>query len=635
MKYYVAILLGLILTQSQAQNLDSLYQTINETTEKAKIQKLTDMSFDEAFNNPSYALLLAQYAYDKADQIEFPEGKASALHKMAVTFRLQGYYDKALTYGDSALQIAIPADLISIQAAIYSNQGVSHRYKGEYDQALESYQKSIELHRELDEPEQVGTVLNNIGVMFMYLEDYEKAISYYDQALEIQLEENNKKEQANIYNNFAIVYANQGLLDSSLTYFERSYEIEKELDNLKGMSESINNIGAVYYYLGDFNAAIDAFYKSYAIDSTMGDVRGMITCMTNIAELHNESGNAKAAISILEENLQKAREIDSKTDVETAYLNLTQSYQILGDFEKALDNYIKYAAVHDTVLGQQQMDVIAEMETKYQTKEKEQELVIKDLELKEQEEEIRARNQMVIGLIVLTILLVLGAYFGYRSYKSKNELKMERTLRLEEEKRLDAVIDATESERTRISKELHDGIGQQLTSIKLGLVKENAGSQENINTISSIADEAADSARSLSHQMMPKALKEVGLQAALVDMFNKSFGVKDIQHDFTWNFDESKLDEKSKLDLYRIAQEWTNNLLKYSSASQAEIQLYAVKSQLIFMLSENGEGFDPSKRTGHGITNMETRARRMNGQLSFEKSNSPQEFITTVKIPVA
>ncbi len=635
MKLYLAIFLGLLSNILSAQNIDSLYQSLPYQNQQEKINAINDLSFDEAFNNPSQAIELAQFAFDKAITIKYREGQASALHKMAVTFRLQGYYDKALVYGDSALQIAIPADLISIQAAIYSNQGVSHRYKGEYDKALESYQKSIELHRQLNEPEQVGTVLNNIGVMFMYIEDYEKAISYYEQALEIQIEEGNKKELANIYNNFAIVYANQGLLDSSLTYFERSYEIEKELDNLKGMSESVNNIGAVLFYMGDTDGAIDAFYKSYAIDSTMGDFRGQIACMTNIAEMHNEAENPKKAIPVLEKALSMARQIDSKTDIETAYSNLTDSYQRMGDFKKALEYSIKYSEVRDTVLGEQRMAAIAEMETKYQTKEKEQELVIKDLELKEQEEEIKARNQQVIGLTILAVLLLLGAYFGYRSYKSKNELKMERTLRLEEEKRLDAVIDATESERSRISKELHDGIGQQLTSIKLGLVKTDSGSPENIKTISSIADEAADSARTLSHQMMPKALKEVGLQAALMDMFNKSFGVKDIQHDFTWNFDESKIDEKTKLDLYRIAQEWTNNLLKYSNATQADIQLYAVKSQLVFMLSENGEGFDPNQRTGHGLMNMETRARRMNGQLSFEKSSSPQEFITTVKIPVA
>ena len=624
-RFFMCIYVALLATAPvYSQNIDSLKTLVGKAEGKQKVDLLDALSFAESQSYPSDAIAHAAEAFNLATEIKYPQGQASSLHKMAVVYRFQGFYDKAIQYGDSALGYVKNQKAESVSAAIYSNQGVSYRSKGEYEKALESFQTAMDLHKALGQNSDVAIVLNNLGVMYMYMEDYPTSLSYYEKALDIQRKEKNKKEVANILNNFAIVYANQGLLDSALTYFEQSLAIEKELNNLKGISECINNIGAVYFYLGEPDQAIAEFRKSYAIDSILGDERGMILGMNNIAEILNETGQPQKALEILQESLEKARVIDSKVEIETAYANMANSYQLLGKFEEAFNMLNMYSAVHDTVVGDQKQSAIAEMETQYQTREKEQQIRIQNLEIEEQTIELDTRQKLIFGLIAGLILLILTGLMAYRAYKSRKESELQRAIAMEQEQRLDAVIDATEQERTRVAKELHDGIGQQLTSIKLGMSNFAASQQHlpegetrKIKMLQNIVDESARDVRELSHQMMPKALTEIGLEAALRDMLAKSLALGAIEYSFDSVNTGERLNPKIEVNLYRIAQELVNNIIKHSQATAVKMELIATKRSVQMIVDDNGKGFLATEGDGHGLMNMKTRINHIKGSIDF------------------
>ena len=640
MKRVLFILLYLPFLSLYAQP-DSLDQKLAGLSGTELIDQLNELSFKIAQSDPDRAKAMAQDAAEKSIKLDYFYGTANAMHKLSVVYRFQGYYDEALHYADSALGYISDKNETSLRAAVNSNKGVCYRYKGEYEKALTSYQKAIDLHRKAGQNTDVATVMNNLGVMFMYMEDYKKALSYYDQALEIQKEEKNRKEISNIYNNYAIVYANQGVLDSSLIFFEKSYEIEKELNNLQGMSECINNIGAVYYYMGNIDSAIDQFKESYKIDSTLGDVRGQISTLSNIAEMKNEQGNPQEAIKTLERCLQMSIEIDSKHDKEIALANLASSYKNLGDFEKALDYHVQYVAVHDSVLGENQQEIVQELETQYQTKEKEQQIKIQGLELEEADLKIKARNNMLLGLSGILILALVAGFLGYRFVQSKKDAELQRAIATEQQKQLDAVIKATEQEKRRMARELHDGIGQQLSSIKLGLAnffnQLNSPSPENkakFQTIEKVVNESADDVRELSHRMMPKALSELGLGAALKDSAEKSLGLNNVNYNFSDDTSGKRFDTQIEVNIYRVAQELINNILKHSNADRVSIDLFTDDKWLLLAVKDNGKGFDPEKDEGHGMLNIKSRLKQINASLNFE---FPKEggTETTIKTPIA
>ncbi len=623
---------------SISQNIDSLKSLVETSEGIQKVNSLYELSFAEGQSHPAEALEHAQQAFDLAANLKFKQGQASSLHTMAVVYRFQGYYDKSIQYEDSAMSYLQGQKPGSVNAAIYSNLAVSYRAKGDYEKALESFQSAIELHKSLGENTDVGIVLNNLGVMYMYLEDYPTALSYYQKAITIQREEGNKKEMANVLNNFAIVYANQSLLDSSLYYFQKSLRIEEELNNLRGISECINNIGAVYYYMGETEKAITEIRKSFAIDSLLGDERGMIMSMNNIAEILNETGQPARALKILKHSLSKARAIDSKYDISTAYINMAGSYERLGKYKDAFETYQLYAAVHDSVLGEQQQTAIAEMETKYQTKEKEQQITIQNLEIEEQNTELGARKNLIIGLVAGLLLLILSVFFAYRAYRARKESELQKALATEQEKRLAAVIEATEEERTRVSKELHDGIGQQLTSIKLGL-SNFASAQQNlpkgeankIVLLQKVVDESAHDVRELSHQMMPKALTELGLEPALRDMLAKSLGLVGIKYQFDSVNTNTRMDAKVEVNLYRVAQELVNNVIKHSGANYVSAELVKTKRSVELNLEDDGKGIGKASSDGHGLLNIKSRIDHLKGVIEF--INLPKGG-TSVKIRV-
>ena len=622
---------------------DSLILKLQSARGTERVDLLNELSFAEAQSQPAQAIIHANEAAKLADALDYPFGKSSALHKLGIVYRFQGLYDQAIAMGDSALQMTA-GKWPALEASIYSNQGVCYRYKSEYEKALESFQKSIDLHRQSGTSEDLATVLNSVGVMFMYLEDYPKALEYYQQALTIQSDAENLKEVANILNNFAIIYANQGILDSSLHYFEKSLDIERQLGNQKGISESINNIGAVYFYMGDYEQAINAFRESYRMDSLLGNVQGMVVATNNIAEMLNANGQPERARTLLEANIGEARRIDSKYDVEVAYQNLAESFSLQGNYQKAFETYQLYAALHDTVMGEQQQNAIAEMETRFQTKEKEDQILIQNLQLEEQEATIEARQNLIFGLGAAIIFILVSAGFGYSTYRARREAAFQRALAREQEKRIDAVIDATETERKRLARELHDGIGQQLSGIKIALSNavHSGGDALTLTKIQTVVDESARDVRALSHQMMPKALTELGLVPALEDMLAKSLGLAGITYHFDAVNADVRFPEKIEINLFRISQELVNNILKHAKATRVDLQIMKTGGQLILIVEDDGVGIrHKSDRhslkdlknqknfiEGHGWMNIETRLRSINATWTVDEERSRGMGIT-------
>ena len=138
-------------------------------------------------------------------------------------------------------------------------------------------------------------------------------------------------------------------------------------------------------------------------------------------------------------------------------------------------------------------------------------------------------------LISLVILVLVSSAWLYQRYKRKKEKELQDTIIEEKQKGINAVIHAQEEERKRISKDLHDGVGQQLSGLKMAFQKikrESPEEQEELNKLSNILNDTADEVRSISHQMMPKTLTELGLIEAVQDMLNKTFGSTEVEYEF-------------------------------------------------------------------------------------------------------
>jgi PAS domain S-box-containing protein len=183
-----------------------------------------------------------------------------------------------------------------------------------------------------------------------------------------------------------------------------------------------------------------------------------------------------------------------------------------------------------------------------------------------------------------------------------------------------ATIDGQENERRAIGEELHDNIGQQLTTIKLFLDYAKTMTDENGTEIINLAlksvSDVINDVRSMSRTLVPFTLKDLGLVDSINELVDSLMRSRSINIEFEQvGFEEAMVPENQKLSLFRIVQEQLNNILKHSGAYKVWIRLYRQKEELILEIIDDGKGFDPSiTRKGVGILNIKNRAEIFNGK---------------------
>ena len=153
--------------------------------------------------------------------------------------------------------------------------------------------------------------------------------------------------------------------------------------------------------------------------------------------------------------------------------------------------------------------------------------------------------------------------------------------------------------------------------------------------IASSFSKSADEVRSISHQMMPRALMEKGLIPAIDDLLKNAF-----QHSNTsFTLEESgvneRFNERIEVSVYRIIQELVNNIIKHAEASHVNVQLICKSDQLLVFVEDNGKGFDASdQKEGHGLINIKSRTEMINGSVNFEPSSNKGTFVS-LSIPLS
>lgn len=198
-------------------------------------------------------------------------------------------------------------------------------------------------------------------------------------------------------------------------------------------------------------------------------------------------------------------------------------------------------------------------------------------------------------------------------------------LKLERIKRLRSVIDGQEYERQRLSRELHDGLGQRLIALKLALESIKTEYKESttptISEIQNSFDETIDDIRRMSNNLLPAVLYEFGIETALrnlVEDIPEQYNVKGI---FSTKGTFKVPDKTTKTYLYRIAQEAVNNVLKHAKAKTVKVEFNKMVDKLELIIEDDGCGFEEDHdvtRTGNGLFNMKERTGLLNGEIIIE-----------------
>ncbi len=195
---------------------------------------------------------------------------------------------------------------------------------------------------------------------------------------------------------------------------------------------------------------------------------------------------------------------------------------------------------------------------------------------------------------------------------------------LTKDKATQSLLLGQETERRRLAKEIHDGVGPNMSSLKLQLdaVKRNLKDDEIKKAIERITDsisEIAQDIRQISHDLMPSSLIDFGVVTALSNFANKITAAGDIEIEYQSNIEDKTLSQEHELNIYRIVQELVNNAIKYSQCNSMQINLMQEGELIKVFVQDDGQGMDTSKsQNGIGLNNISTRVESLQGNLEIE-----------------
>jgi len=229
-----------------------------------------------------------------------------------------------------------------------------------------------------------------------------------------------------------------------------------------------------------------------------------------------------------------------------------------------------------------------------------------------------------------------------RAFNTMSAQIKEKTKELQSERigRLRSVIDAEETERQRLSREIHDGIGQSLIALKLRLESllyiDGPEIKANINVLKDQFDGTVDEIRRISNNLMPSVLEVFGITIALRNLCEETEEHGGIKINYETSGALETINIKIKTYLFRIAQEAFNNIIKHSGAKEVEMKLSRIDEIVNFTIRDNGKGFNVNSvafEEGNGLHNMRERVALMEGTIDIRsKLNYGTEII--IQIPV-
>lgn len=230
--------------------------------------------------------------------------------------------------------------------------------------------------------------------------------------------------------------------------------------------------------------------------------------------------------------------------------------------------------------------------------------------------------------VLISFMIIVGVILIRELFYS---LKRSDIDRMKVEKRvINAIINTEENERKRFAKDLHDGLGPLMSTVKMSLSALGERIKDPTDTIilnntNHLVNEAINTLKDISNNLSPHVLSNFGLSSALSAFIAKINQTKAIEIDFKSNMDNLRLESEKEVVVYRAACELINNSIRHSGASRIEIDLNKHEKFITLQFYDNGRGFDTSSlgsedTKGMGLSNIETRVKSVDGVFILEST---------------
>lgn len=549
-------------------------------------------------------------------------------------------YKKSIVPALKNKEIAERENDLKKMAKSYNNLSAIYNHFGFHKLAIGYILKCLDISEKTKDS--LSFPIRNLTASNTYydLKQFDKSIHYAKKAIEYGKKYNNSFAHLMGLNNLAASYSGLNKLDSSIYIQKQQLELAKQQEDIVNIVYALINLCADNFKIGN-TTALEIYAKELdKYNSSISDSQAIAQIYYAKALNNIALKNYAAAKKQLDNGINISK-LAGNTD---ALGNLYQTYSIVYYLQGNIPIGSTYFYRYDSIISAQNLKELnfytEEMEVKYNTEKKEAQIQIQQAQLKQ-------RKIINYFLIAIAIALLLLSILIFRIYMHKQKLQQAKIDELEKEKQLqatEAILKGQEEERSRIAKDLHDGLGGLLSSVKYSLndMKENVilSADNAISFTRSIdmLDSGIQELRRIAHNMMPENLIKFGLDTALNDYCNSisKTNVITIQYS-SLQMDTYHADINVSVTVYRIVQELVNNIIKHAKATQAIVQLTKDDNFLNITVEDNGIGFDVTHLTtskSAGWVNIQNRINYLGGKLEID-SNPTNGTSIAIEIPLS
>lgn len=636
----------------QAKLPDSLLLVIKNknTLDTSKVNAYNQLSKYYTSIDSRDGLKYGYLANKLAKKSNYEKGLAKSYAALgSFYFYFNNNIDSLMYFMDLGLAMPNKNNYREIYGELLKKKGVGFYYKGTTDSAVAYFKSSLVQYEKLKDSFEVIKALNNIGSIYAKQLKYNEAITYFYRCLKFDEIKHDSESIATDYNNIAIVLTDKKDFKSALNYLNKSLKIRTDLKDSNGVARLYLNIVNIYIDELKYKEGIEMLQTGVSLIDTTKERDLYTKFLNNLGIIHLRTKNYHQALSYFLNDIRIKNDIGATDNLSAVYGNIGSLYAELKEYKKAIPNCIKgyelavksgeldiqrncqkilarsyaltdegdkaveamklYTGINDSIYHLNLDKQITETQIKYETDKKEQENKSLSQLNELNETKLIVRNRTILILIAGLVIIISIVLWRINAIRlKKKQLELESTQKIQKEKQ-------------RISRDLHDNVGGQLSYVLYSLDDIDTS---DINKRTEVKTNINDSIRSVIQNLRETiwAINDEDLSINDISDKLKVYARTMFKNTSTKIIFSEKINQNIKynalvgLNLYRICQEIINNAFKYSKATELKISI-TTDSKTTISLSDNGVGFDKHQTTdGFGLTNIKSRASETGVQLT-------------------
>lgn len=538
---------------------------------------------------------------------------------------------------------SLPA--VYMRARLTGNLAAVYGAKGQPEKELEMVLSVIPMLERIKDTLALAVANFNIGVKFYNGEQYKKAFGYLQKSIALH----EKRPSAQLTEAYMVTSwcaMNLDSLDAMRRYLDKASAV---MDHTNPLLEEEYEIarGLYHFKTKNYAAAEKAYLRALQVNTPTAPLPlNRTNALESLNELYETQGRYAEAKKVMQEYMSISRGINW-------HANILHGLEILSRLEEKTHNYAaslrylrEFVQLSDSVKSEESRVRLHNLEIKYQASEKEKKILVLESTSRQQQlvlQRSRAYNALLLAGLIVALLVALIIFIVYwnkhRLATQKEQLQRQELENMKQAQRIrhfSAMLEGQEQERRRLARDLHDGLGGTMASIRVkaaDLADNIPGNDARMQQIVAQLDGATHELRRIAHNMMPEALLKFGWEAALKDL------CESLQHNGATivfqAFDlRGDISQSQQIMIYRLVQELLGNALKHSGARNILVQCLQRGEELSVIVEDDGKGFDAntlSSADGIGLQSVRARVDYLKGRLDIQ--SAPGEG-TTINIDI-